>query len=301
MPSHIPLEPPCHECKNCTTIDNEMLENHPTEFSAVENSPVDGINFEIHKFTANQLAEAFSRMTQDNSDWEIKRLALDRWNAILPDLLEGPLLREDEFDLEPIVHILDDLLFRRALRDHCGVAWVDVLLGPGDKSDVGSSQDGSYIRGWRHGICIVRPSAKEPKTVQDCLNTLIHEMCHALLNVACQCAVCNCSLNEMNGAGLTGHGPAWQILARAVEECVNGWLKGFGDPFRLSYLEYDEAKREKNVNVDLKHERKSKVKLLNGLYCAIKGRETEAARKKRSSGIGEGLRERGTQPRVLGK
>ena len=247
-------------------------QNPPTTFSAIENSPIDVINFKLHEYTAHQLAEAFSRMAQEDFDWPIKRQALDSWNAILSDLLEEPLLRETEFDLVPIVNILDDLLFRRALREHCGVAWVDVLLGPVDKSDVGSSQDGSYIRGWRHGICIVRPSAKDPKTVQNCLTTLMHEMCHALLSVACQCAVCSCSLNEMNGEGVTGHGPTWQMLARAVEDCVNGWLKGFGEPFRLLYLEDDG---------DLEYERMSKVRLLGGLYKAIKERETDAAREKK--------------------
>ena len=235
----------------------------------------------MYEYTANQIAEAFSRMALEDFDWPIKRQALDRWNAILPDLLEEPSLRETEFDLESIFHILDDLLFRRALRAHCGVAWVDVLLGPGDKSDVGSSQDGSYIRAWRHGICIVRPSAEEPKTVQDCVNTLMHEMCHALLSVACRCAVCSCSLNEMNGKGLTGHGPAWRVLARAVEECVNGWLEGFGEPFRLSYLEDDEMGREEKVDSDLKKEEESKVRLLDGLYKAIKERETEPARERK--------------------
>ncbi|CAF9920981.1 hypothetical protein IMSHALPRED_005059 [Imshaugia aleurites] len=282
MPSNIPLEPPCHECKKCTNLDIGTPGNHPTTFSAVENSPVDGINFKMHKYTANQLAEAFSRMAQDDFDWSIKREAVERWNAILPDLLEGPLFREDVFDLEPIFHILDDLLFRRALRDHCGVAWVNADKSPDGRWDVGWSQKGSNIRGWRHGICVVRPSAAEPRTVQDCLDTLIHEMCHALFSVACQCAVCTCSLNEMNGEGLTGHGPAWQILAPAIEDCVNLWMGGFEDPFRLSYMDYDETKKGKNADASLELERKEKVKFLSGLYCAIEQRQTEAARNKKA-------------------
>lgn len=236
----------------------------------------------MYTYTANQIAEAFSEMAQDDSDWEIKRHALDHWNAIVPELLEGPSLREVEFDLQPVFHILDDLLFRRALRDHCGVAWVDPVKGLNGSLNVGWSQEGENIRGWRHGIGIVRPSANKPRTVQDCLDTLIHEMCHAILSVACQCDICRCCLNEMNGEGLTGHGPAWQILAPAIEDCVNLWLKGFPNPFRLSYLEYDEAKKEENVDSDLMQEGKSKGKMLNGLYCAIKQRGTEAARDKKA-------------------
>ena len=279
MRSNIPLEPPCHECKKCTAPDTKTLEGHTIGFKIVWNSPVDGINFKAQTYTANQIAETFSRMTLEDFDWEIKRLALQRWNIIVPGLLEGPLLREAEFDLQPVYHVLDDFLFRRALRSNCGVEWADAQKA--HCREVGWAEKEDNIRGPKHMIYIVRPSVRTPRTVQDCLDTLLHEMCHAIFSLACQCAICGCELNEMNGEGLTGHGPAWQIVAPAIEDCVNLWLKGFSDPFRLSYPAYDDAMTKRDVNVDLKHEAKIKAKMLGGLYCAINERETETARNKK--------------------
>ena len=74
------------------------------------------------------------------------------------------------------------------------------------------------------------------------------------------------------------------MLAPAIEDCANLWLGRFENPFRLSYLEYDETKKEQNVYADfnLKLERKEKVNFLSGLYCAIEQRQTEAARNKKA-------------------
>lgn len=48
-------------------------------------------------------------------DWQIKKEALERWNAMVDELANGPA----EFDLLPVFHIFDDLFFLRALRESC--------------------------------------------------------------------------------------------------------------------------------------------------------------------------------------
>ena len=127
MAAHIPLDRPCGECDYCSSPKWD-LESHPTTFRAVSNSPVDGINFKYSHFTANQIADAFANLIPGHMDWQIKTSALERWNTLLPLLVEEPKLRECEFDLQPIYRILDDFLFLRALQDICAVEWVDGRL-----------------------------------------------------------------------------------------------------------------------------------------------------------------------------
>lgn len=51
------------------------------------------------------------------------------------------------------------------------------------------------------------------------LGTLLHEMVHAVFSVfGCQCAHCNCELNVPFADGLSGQGPSFMELARAVEK-----------------------------------------------------------------------------------
>ncbi len=98
------------------------------------------------------------------------------------------------------------------------------------------------------------------------------EMCHALLNLACQCTVCSCELNKMNGLGVTGHGTSWQRLMLAVHETVNKHLKGFSEPFLLS-----------PTALDLNTEVGTRAKMLESLYESVMKEDNESAREKRAA------------------
>ena len=271
MAAHIPLDRPCGECDYCSSSKSDV-ESHPTAFEAVSNSPTDGINFQYNHFTANQIADAFASSIPDHMDWKIKTSALERWNTLLPVLLEEPKLRECEFDLQPIYRILDDFLFLRALQDICAVEWVDGRLRVRGRPKDGWVRPEKNIRGPRYRICMTRPSPEKPRTVHNVLCVLMHEMCHALLYLDCGCRVCNCELNSMNGWGITGHGPAWRRVRAAAQETANVYLKGFDELFLLSH------RREPDVRI----EAEARVQLLEGIYKRNTKRNNTVEREKKA-------------------
>ncbi len=106
----------------------------------------------------------------------------------------------------PVWDIYNDFRFLGLLKDDFSVRWVDPgFLGKA----VGRREINTATRGPRAWIYIQRPTPMVPSTVQVCLETLLHEMCHALLYPAFQCDVCGCHLNRINGEGMRYHGPVW--------------------------------------------------------------------------------------------
>lgn len=96
-----------------------------------------------------------------------------------------------------------------------------------------------------------------------CLEIVLHEMCHALLYLACQCDVCGCHLNRINGEGMRYHGPAWQSVRRSVEDTANLHLTGLYRPFNLCH----------DLEPDLDLEKKTEFKVLHRLSCKIEQRD----------------------------
>ena len=270
MAAHVPMDQPCGECEYCSWP-NWELERHPTTFKVVSNSHVDGINFKSGHFTTNQIADAFANLIPGHMDWKIKTSAVERWNALLPLLLEEPNLREGEFDIQPLYRLLDDFLFLRALQDICVVEWVDERLRVQGRPKSGWVLQETNIRGPRFRICMSRPSPEKPRTVHNVLCVLMHEMCHALLYLACACSVCSCELNNMNGWGITGHGPAWRRVGAAAQETANLSLKGFAEPFLLAH------RREPDVRL----EAEARVKLLEGIYKKVSKESNPVEREKK--------------------
>ena len=271
MAAHIPMDQRCEECEYCSSP-GWVLESHPTTFKAVSNSHVDGINFRSSHFTANQIADAFANLIPGHMDWRIKTSALERWNTLLPLLLEEPKTWECDFDIQPIYCLLDDFLFLRALQDICAVEWVDERLRVQGRPKTGWVLRETNIRGPRLRICMSRPSPEKPRTVHNVLCVLMHEMCHALLYLACECSVCNCELNNMNGWGTMGHGPAWQRVRAAVQETANLYLTGFAEPFLLAAHQREP---------DLRLEAEARVKLLDGLYNKVSRENNTVEREKK--------------------
>ena len=264
------MDQPCGECKRCSS-QIWTLEDHPASFEVLSNSHTEGINFKKNVFTANQIADAFANLIPDHMDWQIKKNALERWNELLPGLLEDPELHESEFDLQPVYRLLDDLLFLRALQETCVVEWVDEPLRMKGDPKVGWVETKYNIRGPSMRICMVRPSPERPRSVHYVLGMMMHEMCHALLYLACECSICGCELNLMNGPGMTGHGPNWQRVRAAAEETANLHLKGFAEPFLLAHW----------TEPDVRQEDEARVKLLGGLYEKVTQEDNEVEREKK--------------------
>ena len=191
---------------------------------------------------------------------------------LLPELLDGPLLRETEFDLKDMFFVLNDFLFLGALRNRCCVEWMD-------ESRTGKRQK---MVGWcesreetNHGLVqwigLARPTEGKPLSVRDILATLIHEMCHAMFGLACNCACCSCPLNRLNSEGFSGHGPSWGKLRSSIERTVNTHLSGFFEPIILCHP----------TELELELERARAGRMLNGLYKKIMQQGSEQAELKR--------------------
>lgn len=207
-------------------------------------------------------------------DWQIKRNALERWNALLPGLLEGPGLHESAFDLQPVYLLLDDLLFLRALQDSCVFEWADDMLEVRGRPKLGWVVIDDNIRGPLLRIRIARPSPKSHRSVHYMLCVLMHEMCHTLLYLACDCNICSCELNRMNGWGMTGHGPSWQRVRAAAQDTANLHLKGFSEPFCLAH------RSEPDVRLEVE----AREKLLEGLYEKVTKEDSEVEQEKKVEG-----------------
>lgn len=272
--------PLCDSCKYCTIPQRAVRHSDchfarftVDRFKAISVSPVTGIIFKAYEYPANQIADEFERLIPGHMDSEIKRQALTRWDALLPELLDGPLWRETEFDLKDSFTVLDDFLFLRALRNRCRVEWVDECQIGWKRDSVGWCECGEETnRGLTQWIRLVRPTVKKPKTVQEVLGTLMHEMCHAIFAFKCDCSSCRrCLLNKINGEGLTGHGPSWKKVRQSIENTANKHLRGFSEPIRLSY----------SHEPDTEEEEKKIAKALSGLYKKVTQQGSKLAELKR--------------------
>ena len=262
--------PLCDWCDHCTIQKRAIYKC--THFEAISISPVTGITFEADKYSANQLADAFERVIPGHMDSEIKSLALARWNDLLPDLLDGPVWRDTEFDLKDSFHVLDDFLFMRALQHRCRVEWVDECQ-KGLKREWNGWCDMAVFtnEGPRCWIRLVRPTVRKTRTVWDVLGILMHEMCHALFAFRCTRYCCSCPLNLMNGDGLSGHGPSWEKLRRCVERTASLYLNSSDEPILLCH------RTEPQVDA----EEKEVAKMLDGLYKKVTQQGSESAELKR--------------------
>ena len=270
MASYMSPGPLCDCCKYCTI--QQRPDYHSRQFKAVSISPVTGIVFKAYEYSAIQLADAFEKIVPGYMDLEIKILALERWNALRSELLEGPLWRDTEFDLRDFFSVFDDLLFLRALGGRCRVEWVDRYRTGLKQSDEGWCEPGEETnQGPIQWIRIVRPTAEQPKHVHDILGTLLHEMCHALFAFTCNCYSCRCPLNKMNGEGLGGHGPSWEKLRGSVEESAETHSYSIFEPITLCHPS----------EPDIQNEKQKVGRMLDGLYKKITYQGSESAEIKR--------------------
>lgn len=127
------------------------------------------------------------------------------------------------WDLRQYLMAFDDFFFFGALK-----SWTTLDL---QHHDIPSH--GGMAVGWIHDKPDVLPFTlititdrhalwHEPEYRYNAiLGALLHEMVHALFRVfSCKCAQCRVGEAVIASVGLTGHGPAWQLLAARVEEAV---------------------------------------------------------------------------------
>lgn len=262
--------PLCDRCEYCTIPQHRS--DHSKQFKVISISPVTGIVFRADQYSATQLADAFEKIVSGYMDLEIKRHALDGWNMLLPALLDGPLWRESEFELQGFFLALDDFLFLRTLRHRCRVEWVDECK-TGQKSDWDGWCEWDEETNLESVVWIrlVRPTVNRPMSVQYCLCVLMHEMCHAIFAFICSCSCCRCPLNKMNGEGFSGHGPSWEKLRRSVENTASLHLKGLGDSIKICHWSEPQVDSEQ----------KKVTKMLSGLYKRITEQGSQSAISKR--------------------
>ena len=72
------------------------------------------------------------------------------------------------------------------------------------------------------------------------LDTILHEMCHAILYQSCICSACECELNSLGHGGISGHGPDFQKFVRAAEEVVRGHLPWYGKTLTVDGASFQE-------------------------------------------------------------
>ena len=266
MVYYISPGPLCDWCKYCTIP--QYTQYHSEQFKPISISPVTGIVFKAYQYSATQLADAFEKLVSGHMDLEIKRQALDRWDMLFPRDCDGPMWRETEFELEDYFHVFDDFFFLRALRYSCRVEWVDECKIGWKRNMAGWCEWAEETnQGPVQWIRLVRPTTKKPRTIQDTLGTLMHEMCHAIFAFKCRCICCTCPLNKMNGEGLGGHGPSWEKLKRAVEDTAAKNLWWLPEIIRLCHPSEPQIEAEQEAV----------AKMLSGLYKKITQQGSEAA------------------------
>ena len=73
--------------------------------------------------------------------------------------------------------------------------------------------------------------------IQELWGTLLHEMCHAFIDLfVCSCR--SCSEGARSGGGLSGHGPTWVLAARMIEREADRVFRVADEvPFDLGIVE----------------------------------------------------------------
>ena len=166
--------------------------------------------------------------------------------------------------------ILDDFLFMGLLSTLVQVRWL--IPNPRDSNEsplLGQTLMSDEAQGWYLVIEILKPNSQEYKSSEEWVTTLLHEMCHALFCLACCCQTCSCLLNQMNAAGLTGHGPCWRRVASAAEETAKKYL---GSIFRDWSL---------ITPVEMHKEDHARLRLLKGLAAKVERENDAGERSKR--------------------
>lgn len=216
----------CGACSSCQETTGREISVHP---ECPLNSTTCGHDvLKLHTYEAHVLAEALIDLFANKTSYQLTKLqagALERWNEWYPSVVNNQ-HRSRDLNLLPPLSIFNDFFFGGVLRGHVIVQW-----------DTYTRQDGMY------GCSLLEPNGKcmieigrlkrhQPHqkwthhTIHNILDTLLHEMAHAVFFLfKCNCRVCACQRNEIMGRGLSGHGPAWTKLCKAIQEDADRWFR----------------------------------------------------------------------------
>jgi len=218
---------------------------HPGPQHALYILPSDSNKFGLlpYTLTANEIA-SLQRTLLDRPITPIQQGAVEKFRilyASLKSLSRKQLCSPERpaFDLRPFFELFDDILFSSMLKDFVRVEWI--APNPYFLGILNASPDKAVVS----VICVPLQNPKWPdRSLEDFLDTLLHEMAHALFAVyKCHCRVCECEINLMTGEGVTGHGPAWWSIVGAVRSKAGSIL---GKPrHRTAWMsEYPGSERE---------------------------------------------------------
>lgn len=158
--------------------------------------------------------------------------ACERWQGWYPNVV-GYLPRQRDFDLSIPFEIFDDYFFCGALWNPCRLYWKNQRAMPGALGQTFDKGDCSEI--WISRLTgHARGERWTERSLQDILDTLLHGMCHAAFQIfGCNCSDCFCYDNLIGTSGITGHGPSYVQLCKAIEREANRTFGDLGERWNL--------------------------------------------------------------------
>ena len=199
---------------------------------------------------------------------DVQRKALKSWEGVTFPLGKRT---TTHFALEPVFDIFDDYFFCGSLHGRIDIVWTDILPTAEQKGYT-SDAAGSLHRAT---IFIKRPHAEfrtwTKRLVNEVLQTLLHEMIHAVFNVyECRCCTCMMRENHARNTGVSGsgHGPVWRDLGQAVQQEANKMFLRDGEGWDLDVERWGGSHvRELRAILELRME--GRIGKIDGLVDAM--------------------------------
>lgn len=195
---------------------NRLLASHPAP-------PPKASVKQVHDSTA-LVESAIKHINRPRWLWFGKRLYYGVWRknwlfAKVATQLDD-LKKLTDKDLIKTLIILDTVFFDGLLSPYTVVEWAVLPVGTGGDTSTQLNASGKVtIRMSSQRVYFAKLSPTEA-----IISTLLHEMCHAYINLyACfgeSCGQQECTFGHqhyLETIGPTGHGRSWQILAAAIE------------------------------------------------------------------------------------
>lgn len=201
-----------------------------------------------------------------------QRQALESYTHVLAQLPLG-LSTRTPFPLTPFFNLCDEYFFCGALRGRVDIVWVDICPGEGQKGYTTDAPGPLH----RAEISIKRPLLAgyemtwTKSITKAVLESLLHEMVHALFNVyECRCVACTVVENQAMNTGVrgSGHGPQWRELGWAVQEEAGKMFGGWEGRWDLNVGRWGGAHVEEVRRV-LEMRREGMIEYLDGLLDAL--------------------------------
>lgn len=216
----------CEECKlrnQPGSLTSSSHDHFSLEFGRILRSGRRFLRDSVHGWRV--LQDGFTELFTAASRVDIQKEAVIRWqdhqqrHGLTIDFNKAT-------ELKHVFNMIDDYLFRGTLKGSKKLIWVD--YDPTNPELLGQTYLDEDAPDTRVVIEITRtPNPGEHgehphDDPSEVIDTLLHEMCHAVFELY-TCQYC-CTAS---GPGFTGHGPAWLSLCHAVQESLRMSFAGF--------------------------------------------------------------------------